>query len=308
MSIWKDKELRSQFPEGAKLITLNEGETSVVKKTINNQGLLIINEETNPSGSWKDRGTSFKLTQLLSDNINEAVLFSSGNALISLLTYCNELKLDFKVHCVVSEKVNKIKLGIIQSLVKDKQHTLVITSQPKKKAIEISAQLKIPNLRISLDNEIVKGYWSLGFEINSLIKNEDNSSVNIYCPASSGTALVGLVQGIFMKVNSESKMPRIFVCQTDALHTFDNENKVIEKNSLADAIVDTVGLRSGQVQKIVRETNGEIYSISNGELKRAKEFCIESGLQKYSYNSLLSIAGYLRGSTSRINICVASGR
>lgn len=311
MSIWKYKSIQNLIENSNTYLTLEEGDTPVESIENGDKKIFIKREDKNPTGSWKDRATAFKLTELISKSMKEAVLFSSGNALISFLSYINKLDLDFKMHCVVSENINKNKLNLIKELVIHKNHELIISKNPKKEAISLSAKLEIPNLRISLDNNIQKAYWSLGYELFSIIKNRNISDFSIYIPASSGTALVGCVEGLFQKVGEEYKMPKIFVCQTESIHPFANKTEKVtsEEGSLADAIVDSVGLRSSQVQKIVRETGGEVLVISNNELEIAKKFASEKGVDDLSYNSLLTFAGLLQNDLSESDsILVASGR
>ncbi len=335
MSIWKNKEIRKSI-NTENLLTLDEGETPVdVLKEI-----ILKREDLNPTGSWKDRGSAYKLTQLVSDNINEAVLSSSGNAAISLLTYANKLIPEFKLHIVVSPNTNPIKLDKIKELVVNTKHELHITENTRKKSIELSAQLKIPNLRASIDEDIVKGYWSLGFEIAKLIKNNvENKKIALFVPVSSGTALVGLTQGLLNKLEQEYLMPQIYVCQTEKvcpivdqlsvvsyqssvearslkLEVETENSKLKTRNSLADAIFDTIALRAPQVIKIIKETNGDAYAISNKELLEAESYLSESQVsgiryQKFSYTSLLSVAGFLRakkeGKVFDTSICITSG-
>lgn len=290
------------------MVTLGEGNTPIDTISYKGKILIVKREDKNPSGSWKDRATAHKLTTLLDNNIHEAVLFSSGNALISFLYYIRELQLDFKMHAVVSKRINEQKLELIKELIQDTRHELIVSEKPKHEAVEIAAKNKIPNLRMSLDNEVVQSYWKLGEEISNLMKNNDSLEVSIFCPASSGTALVGMAEGLFKKIGSESQMPKIIVCQTQSVHPFLNDGSDISIKSKADAIVDTVGLRGSQVKKIVDETNGEIFAITNEELENAKNFAQENNLGELSYNSLLSIAGFLRKSDTQKNICIASGR
>lgn len=311
MSIWKYKSIQNLIENSSTYLTLEEGDTPVEFIENGDKKIFIKREDKNPSGSWKDRATAFKLTQLISQSIKEAVLFSSGNALISFLNYINQLNLDFKMYCVVSENINKNKLNLINELVIHKNHELIISKNPKKEAISLSAKLEIPNLRISLDNNIQKAYWSLGYELFTIIKNRDPSVFSIFIPASSGTALVGIVEGLFQKLGEEYKMPKIFVCQTDRIHPFSKDSNIVSstEDSLADAIVDSVGLRIAQVQKIVKETGGDVLVISNAELEHAKQFAINKGIVDLSYNSLLSLAGFLQaGSANSNSVVVASGR
>lgn len=304
MSIWKYSELKRDFRSNTNFITLNEGDTPVNEIILDNKKIYIKREDKNPTGSWKDRVTAYKLTSLLEQGINEGVIFSSGNAIISMLTYITKLNLDFKLHCVVSTYINPEKLRLIKNLT---DSNLIITDTPKKKAIEISAKKKIPNLRISIDNDGVIAYRTLGFEIYKIIKNKSDCS--IFVPASSGTAVVGLAEGLLMMFGSEMNLPKINIIQTSKVHPFANNFEKSEENSLADAIVDTVGLRSSQINNILNKLNGKVLVVSNEDLKNAKVIASEIGYADLSYNSLLSFAGFLKDSESAQNsILISSGR
>ena len=312
--IWKHKEIRKSINlEEPYLLTLNEGDTPIDRINLGNLKLIVKREDKNPTGSWKDRGTAYKITEMKAKRVKNGVLSSSGNAAISFLEY-SRLYPQLKLSILVSKNINQEKLSIIKKLIEGTKHELLITDQPRKLSVEVSAKQKIPNLRASFDDEIVKGYWSLGFEIFSLVKNQNNmKSVAIFVPSSSGTALVGLVNGLFIKVEEEYKMPRIFVCQTEKVHPFVEENNnETEESSLADAIIDSIGTRKPQISKIMNITNGKAYAISNLELVNAKKFIESKRINGLSYTSLLSIAGFLRaqeeGEKFKEVICIASGR
>jgi len=326
MSIWSYKEINNSIDNNRK-ITLDEGDTSSDKYQIkeDNTELIVKREDKNPTGSWKDRGSAYTITRLLSENRFEAVISSSGNAAISLLTYANTVP-GFKLHIVVSPNINPRKLEKIKNLLGE-NHKIYITDNTRKESIEISAKLKIPNLRASLDDQIIKGYWSLGFELAKLIKeNNTNANTAIFVPVSSGTTLVGLVQGLFMRLENEDKMPQIYVCQTQSVHPMvnnlvshelDNSNNanvkdssLIVEKSLSDSIIDTVALRSPQINKIIKTTNGDSFAITNNEINNAKEWMERRGDSTLSSTSILSIAGYLKARELKKFtkvICIASG-
>lgn len=315
MGIWDYKELRKGINSDQKLITLNEGETPVQTIKIDNLELIIKREDKNPTGSWKDRLTAYKLTKFLNNDIQEGVISTSGNAAISYLTYIQKLNLPFKIHVVVGRGVNEDKLSIIQELAQRSESQVYIEENPKLKSVQLSAKLKIPNLKAALDDEAIESYWSLGFELVSLLnKQESNKNIGIFVPASSGTGFIGLAQGIFINLGNEFLLPRLYVCQTTKVHPFYNHLKNVEEpsaDSLADAIIDTSGLRSPQVLKIIKETNGDALIVNNDDLREAKELLDERDIKGLSYNSLLSIGGALqslRNNEFKKVICIASGR
>ena len=325
MSIWNCKPIKKTVTTN-ELLSLDEGNTPVDVIENDDNRIFVKREDKNPTGSWKDRGTAYKITLLKQKNIKEAVISSSGNAAISYLTY-SRLYPQLKLHIIVSPHVDKSKLEKIKELTSNTHHELHVSSKPKTKRAEIIAATKAYSLAASTDSEIVKGYWSLGIEIGKLMKKESkdgNKDFSLFCPVSSGTALVGIMEGIFIETEDEYFLPKVFVCQTTNAHPIVDlvDGKTInEEENLADAIIEKTCLRSPQILKIINQTDGDALAICNAELEKAKEFMSEKERAELSYTSLLSIAGYSRifkqnllgtNSQSPITnhkiICIASGR
>lgn len=291
--IWEYKEIKNQT-SAVNLVSLNEGNTADLKFFDGKTEVILKREDLNPTGSWKDRGTAFKVTELINNNINEAVISSSGNAAISFLTYLKPL-LDLKLHVVVSKDINQSKLEKIKELMKGTANQLYIEENPRKKSVEISAQNKCINLRASIDESIVKGYWSLGFELKKYILPD--REIGLFTPVSSGTTLVGIAQGLQMKLQNDSLLPKIFAVQTQSTCPIVKQLygiQEVEEKSYADAIIDKTALRSPQILKIIKETNGNAFAITNNELLNAENFIKEKISIALSKTSLLSVAGYLR--------------
>jgi threonine synthase len=321
MSIWKYESVKRKL-NSDNYITLNEGNTDLDKFDLENENSLFLKrEDKNPTGSWKDRGTAFKITQLISQGKNEVVIPSSGNAAISLLTYANTLE-SFKVHVVVSPKLNSEKKAILEDLVKDR-HLIHFDEKAKQAASRISAEKNIPILRASMDQDLLTGYWSLGFELSKFIIHNQDKENYIFFAVSSGTALVGTVQGLMQKLDDEFKMPKIIVCQTQSCHPivdmFNSEGAVTSprllahdvEDSLAEAIVDKSVLRSPQILNILKNTNGEAMTITNDELEMMNKFALNQLDLQLSYTSLLPLAAMMRLKDTVQNanfICITSGR
>lgn len=309
MSIWNHNEIK-KVVDFENLITLGEGFTPISKIALDNDNELIIkHEEKNPTGSWKDRGTAFKMSQLLNEGIREAVISSSGNAAISFLRYANTVT-DFKMHVVVSPDVNKHKNSLIQEEVSKGSHEVYYESKARGFAAKISAKNNIPNLRASTDSEILKGYWSLGLEIyDEVIKMNREKNHIILCAVSSGTAAVGITQGINLKIEKEINMPKFIFVQTSSCHPLISDESIEEK-SYADAIVDNTLLREPQLIKILKQTNGEAITISNQQLQSAKDWMDTKG-QNHTFTSLLPVAAMLElegNYKNTIFTCITSGR
>lgn len=318
--IWKHREIR-KIVGTEHLISLNEGNTPVLELKINKskavqttgKKVFIKDENKNPTGSWKDRGTAYKVTRLLSQGTNEVVMSSSGNAAISLLTYANKVN-RLKVHVVVKPNTSNSKKELLQKLLNNK-HEIHFNAKAKREASRIAAKLNIQLLRSSTDEDFVKGYWSLGFELYKLIKNEPKKYI-ILCTVSSGATFVGLAQGLLMKLEDSNKMPKLVALQTQYCHPIINQmypenNEVNATDSLVEAVANKTVLRSPQIIKAIRETNGIALSITDKELRESKAFAESKNLPNFSWTSLMPIAGYLRliNEYKDFNfICITSGR
>ncbi len=310
MSIWNHKEIKESITLD-NYITLNEGDTPVEEIKDRSIKLIIKREDKNPTRSWKDRATAYKLAVLLKNNVKEAVLASSGNAAISFLTYANNFG-NLKLHIVVSNNITSEKFKILESLTNNR-HEILRVDNMSKTAVEISAKNNIPNLKASTDDDYLMGYLSLGIEISKYFKNTNNKNNAVFIPTSSGTGLIGTVQGLQIGLDKVDNLPRIYAIQTQRVSPLVNQidpQSLNKEGSLADAIIDTRMLRSMQVLKTIRETNGGSLAIKDEELLMAENFNNTLKIEKASYNSLLSLSGYMR--LRNINfervVCIYSGR
>ena len=307
--IWDFKEIKN-LVQTSNLISLNEGNTQEVKFINGQTEIILKREDLNPTGSWKDRGTAFKVTELIANNVKEAVIATSGNAAISFLTYLKQIP-EFKLHVVVSPNINPNKLKKIQDLINGTNNILYISENSRKESVEIAAKYSCVNLRSSIDESIVKGYWSLGFELKKYILPD--RQIAIFAPVSSGTAFVGLVQGLHLKLDHEWQLPKIYAVQTTATYPIVSllNINVHEQESNADAIVDKTALRGPQIIKVIKETNGGAIAVTNQELEEAKQFIKQKINIDLSYTSLLSVAAYLRLAKQNVKldrvILIASG-
>lgn len=310
MSIWDFKEIKKNI-DADHLLTLGEGNTLL--QEINDEfgnSVFIKREIKNPTGSWKDRGTAYLLTLLNQKGVKDIVISSSGNAAISLAKYA-QLTSEIGIHIVISPSIAEAKLSNLQELEREYKNIRVYQdSHTKKKRAELVSQLKAFLWSSSSNDDILPGYWSLGFELSKVIKGDMQKEHYVIAPISSGAAFIGMTQGIHQKFEQEHLLPHMIACQTQSCHPLLDE-PIVEEKSLADAIVDQTLLRKMQIQKILKTTEGKAFSITNDEIIQAKEWSESHGIKELSNTSLLSIAAYLKlreGKQSTNFYCIASGR
>jgi threonine synthase len=299
MGIWDYSQIKNTLV-AEQYISLGEGNTPIDKIEANGVEIYLKREEVNPSGSYKDRGTAYKLTQLVKDGVTHAVISSSGNAAISFMYYATTV--GFKMTVIISPETNPQKLEIIQRLAEQGKHEVIIDVHARRKAAEISATQKIPNLRASTDAAMPIGYQSLGYELEAV------SYSDIFVATSSGTALLGISQAL----NSVA----FHACQTARIHPiaeeFDHDFTAETERSLADAITDKIALRKAQILPVLKNSNGSGWVLTNSEIKAAFELANKQLTKSISYTSAITIAGFIKahaaGKVGHRVICIASGR
>lgn len=282
MSIWKYPQIKSTL-SAVNYFTLGEGETEMEQITLGEKQVHLKREDHNPTGSFKDRGTAYKITELLNNGVREGVIASSGNAAISFLTYGT--KFGFKVHAVVSSKINPSKLVKLRSLATG-LHTLHITDKPRRMSAQISAERQIPNLRGSTDSTMPIGYRSIALELIN------QGFTDLFVACSSGTALLGIAQGF------AGSSIRFHAAQTSQIHPISGEFpqawQVEEGQSLADAITDKVAMRKQQIIRILRESGGMGWILSNHEIELAKSAVNAVAKSPIGNTSALAVAAYIK--------------
>jgi threonine dehydratase len=297
MSIWDFAELKSSLTTDD-YVTLGEGYTPIDQITIDGQLVSFKREDDNPSGSYKDRGTAYKITQLKQQAVKRAVISSSGNAAISFLLYGSAAGI--AIDALVSPQINPHKLQKLQLLAADSNHKIHIDAHARQLAAKLTAETGAVNLKASTDPLMPIGYRSIGLEII------DEQFSDIFIATSSGTALVGIAKAL------SGTQCRIHACQTSSVHPItgelDQDLPAAEPLSLADAITDRIGLRKDQVLRICGN-NGWV--LSNHQIQSAYDLANSQLENKISYTSALAFAGFLKakaaGRVGTKPLVIASG-
>lgn len=112
-SMWR---YREALPLPANVPPVSLGEGFVPLEPLNLSGvvgeLFALRDDLNPSGSWKDRGSSMLITALADARGIHLVEDSSGNAALSLARYAAAA--DRPLRLFVPERANPAKLGLLE--------------------------------------------------------------------------------------------------------------------------------------------------------------------------------------------------
>ncbi len=200
------------LPPGAPIVSLGEGGTPLVELKAFGKRVLFKLEFTNPTGSFKDRGSLVLLSFLCSRGVKEAVEDSSGNAGASFAAYA--ARAGVKATVYVPEAASGPKRRQIAAY----GAAIVAVPGPRSKAAESvrkAAQGETAYCSHAYLPYNLPGYATLAYE---LVEQLGAAPGTVVCPAGQGGQLLGLARGFdaLRKAGKIPKIPRLLGVQAEA--------------------------------------------------------------------------------------------
>ncbi len=250
------------------IITLGEGWTPLTKFSEN---LHFKMESLNPTGSFKDRGSTTLISAIqkqmrkVNGYISED---SSGNAGASIAAYAARASLKAKIY--VPENVSGPKFNQIQFYGAE-----VVKIRGSRNKVAEEAQK--PNRGKFYVGHILHplfrdGIRSLAYEIAEQLNW--HAPDPIYLPVSAGTLLLGVISGFqhLTESNTIEEMPKIIACQTQQVSPLYHRFKHLRYTpperitSIADALVSINPPLLNLMVKNLRDVNGDIVMVEENEI------------------------------------------
>jgi threonine synthase len=253
------------------IISLGEGLTPLIKFS---DGLYFKLDQLNPTGSFKDRGSTV-LVSALHKTVKKAGGYisedSSGNAGASIAAYAARAGLKAKIYVpedVSGPKFNQIKFyGAEVVKVSGGRSKVAEEAQKVEKGKFYVGHILHPLFRDGIRSLAYEMAEQLGWHVPE----------RIYLPVSAGTLLLGVIGGFKHLVGSNviEAMPKIVSCQTQQVsplyHRFKNLSYIPPKKvtSVADALVSVNPPLLGLMVKNLRDTNGDAVMVEEDEIFNA---------------------------------------
>jgi len=269
-SLWRYAKFFPYVRE-TEIITLGEGWTPLVKLSDN---VYFKLENLNPTGSFKDRGSTV-LISTLHKLVKKAGCYisedSSGNAGVSIAAYAARADLRAKIY--VPENISGPKFNQIQfhgaEVVKVSGNRSKVAEEAQKPE---KGRCYVGHILHPLFRD---GIRSLAYEIAEQL--DWHVSERIYLPVSAGTLLLGVINGFRHLVESNviEAMPKIVACQTRQVsplyHRFKNLHYAMPEKitSIADALVSVNPPLLDIMVKNLREANGDAVMVEENEIFNA---------------------------------------
>ncbi|MFW6038153.1 MAG: threonine synthase [Candidatus Saliniplasma sp.] len=264
--------------------SLGEGDTSLTRLNKLSSDLDIElfakNETTNPTWSFKDRGTFLGVQHAVKNGYSKIGTVSTGNMAVSIAAYGARFGLDTSI--LVSKDIDEIKLSQVGIYGPKIYRVDGDYGKLYFRSLEIGKEKNI--YFINSDNPYrVEGYKTIGFEIA-----EEFIPDHVLIPTSSGGLFRGIVKS-FLELKKSgiiSKLPEFTSVQAqgcspiyDAFKDRENEiSPVKEKNTIAKAISNPYPPSGNEVLRILNDIDGECIAVRDKEIMNSQKELATEGI------------------------------
>jgi threonine synthase len=263
----------SWLDERQTLVSLGEGNTPLISGNAFGRELFFKCEYANPSGSFKDRGSSVLVTFLKTRGVAEAVEDSSGNAGASFAAYAARAGIKARVY------VPQVASGPKRQQIEIYGAELVVV--PGSRSQTTQAALKAAEAGMVYASHAyspfnLAGYATCAFEI---VEQLGRAPGAVVIPAGQGGLLLGLSRGFLslLRADKIKKMPSMIGVQASScaplaeIFTLGADGKNFVKQpsdtaggsqpTLAEGVNVRTPLRAEAVVKTTRETGGRFITV-----------------------------------------------
>ncbi len=297
----------------SKIITMGEGGTPLLenKKLSKNGRILIKYEAANPTGSFKDRGSSLEITKALEFGKCKVALASTGNMGASVAAYAAFAGLECKVFIpdiVGKEKITQIRAYGAETIAVDGDYSVAM-----KQAEEF--------VKTHVDSFLTGDYpWrsegtkTIGFEIADQLYWHVPDYVVV--PVGNGTLIWSIYEAFreLSLVGITDRIPKIIGVQVEncapVVHAWENElGEVIPVNdpqTIATAIACGDPIDGIAALEAIRKSGGDALRVSDSEALSARDILARNGIF-VEPSGAVAYAGILKKKLEGTVVAVATG-
>lgn len=273
-SVWRYRSWLP-LPESTRPITLGEGGTPLVPAAIGGRQVLFKMEFLQPTGSFKDRGSSVLAAVLSGAGVKRAVEDSSGNAGASLAAYLARAGISLRLYVPASTPPVRVAQAVACGARVDA--TAVSRTEATIKAVRAARGSRVYASH-AYSPYFLAGQATLAFELFEDLGGRLPDAV--VAPVGHGVLLLGLYHGFrqLVRAGLAAPMPRLFGVQASACSPIAGawRRGAEEARDGARRPTRAVGIgvsdppRSREVLRAVRDTGGAMTTVAERELVRAQ--------------------------------------
>ncbi len=273
-TLWRYRALLP-LPANASPISLGEGWTPLIPIRYRERNIHCKLDFLNPTGSFKDRGTSVIVSVVKTFGITNVVDDSSGNAAASLAAYAGYAKL--RATIFAPAHASPMKLAQIQVYGADLEKIQGVREKSAEAAQDAVRQKGAYYCSHHYNPFFVAGMQTTAWEIWEQLGRAPDV---IVMPVGHGSNMVGMYRGFvaLRDAGCISKIPRFIAAQAALVSPLalahergDLEPARVEpRNTIAEGIAISQPAHGRELLRIVRETNGAAISASEDEIRVAR--------------------------------------
>ncbi len=297
----------------SRCITMGEGATPLLEnKRLSKTGRVLIKyEATNPTGSFKDRGSSLEITKALEFKKHRVAVASTGNMGASMAAYAAFAGLECKVF--IPDITGKEKIAQI------KAHGagIIAVKGDYAAAIKQAEEYVLLHSDSFLTGDYPwrsEGTKTVGFEIADQLYWHVPDYVVV--PVGNGTLIYSIYEAFreLSLVGITDKIPRIIGVQVENCAPVVNAwekglSEIIpvpDPDTIATAIACGDPIDGLAALRAIRDSGGFALKVSDDEALSARNILARNGIF-VEPSGAVAYAGFLKKELSGIVVCLATG-
>lgn len=273
-SLWRYREALP-LPENAAPVSMGEGWTPLIPINYRGHKIYCKLDFLNPTGSFKDRGTSVLVSVVKSLGIEHVVEDSSGNAAASLAGYSAYANL--RATIFAPAHASAMKLAQIEVYGAELQKIEGV----REKSAE-AAQAAVVNQGAYYASHYYNPFFMAGMQTTAweIWEQLARPPDVIVMPVGHGTNMAGMYRGFtaLKDAGAISALPRFIAAQSAmvapialAYERGESEPAHVQPyKTIAEGIANSQPVHGRELLHIVRETNGAAISATEDEIRAAR--------------------------------------
>ncbi|MFE7082938.1 threonine synthase [Priestia megaterium] len=281
-----------------KEVTMGEGNTPLIVLDDSEPCTFVKVDYMMPTLSFKDRGAAVLIAKAKELGIKSVIADSSGNAGTAIAAYAKRANIDCDIFLGKGTSPKKIaQVRAHGANVREIEGTREDVAEAAQKAVNEEKKFYASHVYNPYFYEGTKTY---AYEIWEQMKEEPDTLI---IPVGNGTLLLGAYYGFkeLMENQLINKMPKLVAIQAKACAPLaqafvkgETHAKPIESNpTLAEGIAIAAPARSAQILEAIRATEGEILTVNEGEILKARALLAGKGFY-VEPTTAANYAGYLK--------------
>jgi len=300
-TLWRYREALP-IEDDRDIVSFYEGFTPLVEEELFGKKVLLKQEYLFPSGSFKDRGATVLVSKMKELGVKKVVEDSSGNAGAAIAAYC--AKASIECHIYVPEKTSP---GKLLQITQYGAHLHKIPGSREDTALAAFRHAQTTYYASHYWNPyFFHGTKTCVFEIVEQLGWKPPDILIV--PVGNGTLLHGSYIGLkeLLQENIIDKLPKIIGVQAEncapLAYAWKNHGELssykTKKETIAEGIAITNPLRAKEILHSIKETNGDIITVTEKEILDALSYIRRKGYY-IEPTSAVTIAGFKKLDTKK---------